>query len=287
MRIVADESLKGFRADIVAAKALPNLSRSYIKNLFIGGQILVSGQAAKSGHKLRPGDVIEIDYDPVSSQKIEDIDLPILYQDDDVLVINKPAGVISHSRGRYWYEPSVASFIRQVTNQAGERAGIVHRLDRATSGVMVCAKTESALSFLQKQFAARKVIKTYRAIISGRITEPEAIIDMPIERSPKQPQTFRVGANGKPAQTKYRVISEFDSYQKLELEPLTGRTHQLRVHLKQLGHPIVGDNLYAGEVYKRLLLHAQKISFVLPSGKNKSFNAPEPEEFKLFEALHV
>ena len=214
-----------------------------------------------------------------SIEKIEDIELPILYEDDDLLVINKPAGVISHSRGKYWNEPSVASFIRQIAPQEGERAGIVHRLDRATSGVMLCTKNAKTMAYMQKQFAERSVKKVYRAIVSGHMKPGQAIVDMPIERNPKAPATFRVGPNGKPAQTAYKVLRSSDKYDEVMLEPATGRTHQLRVHLKHQGHPIVGDALYGGPVAERLYLHAYKLTVKLPNGKQHTFTAELPPEF--------
>jgi 23S rRNA pseudouridine1911/1915/1917 synthase len=282
-----DQEQEHKRADIVAAELLPKLSRAYVKTLFTNGHITVNAAPAKPGQKLRAGNIMTITFDPSTMQQIENIELPIIYEDKDVIVIDKPTGVISHSRGRYWYEPSVASFVRQITGQEGERSGIVHRLDRDTSGVMICAKNAEALSILQKQFSSRKVHKTYRAIVSGHVAQEHAIIDMPIERNPKKPQTFRVGANGKQAQTEYQVIMTLNSHDKLELKPLTGRTHQLRVHLRQLGHPIVGDSLYGIEAAERLFLHAYSIELTLPNGQRASFMAEEPKAFREFEVAHA
>lgn len=269
------------RLDIFLANLYPVISRSFLQKLCSSDQVLVNDVPEKSGFKLQNGDKVTILYDMASIGEIEDIELPIVFQNDDVIVINKPAGVISHARGRYWNEPSVASFIRQITGQDGERAGIVHRLDRATSGIMVCAKNQSAMAYLQKQFADRKVIKRYVAIIEGHMKPSKAIIDMPIERNPKAPSTFRVGPNGKTAQTEYSVLKSSNNYEMLELIPKTGRTHQLRVHLKQSGHPIVGDSLYGGIEKPRLYLHAHTIELNLPGDKITVFTAPVPEEFNL------
>jgi 23S rRNA pseudouridine1911/1915/1917 synthase len=273
------EGEKKHRLDVFLAESYPDLSRSFLQRLCANDQVTVNGQAQRSGYKITPGDTVEVLYDMASIEKIEDIDLPILYQDDDVIVINKPSGVISHARGRFWNEPSVASFVRQLTDQQGERAGIVHRLDRPTSGVMICAKTASAMKFIQKQFADRSVAKTYQAVVSGEVSPEEAIIDMPIERNPKAPATFRTGANGKSAQTQYKVLDQNEAYTLLQLMPKTGRTHQLRVHVAHIKHPIVGDVLYGGEKYERLLLHATSLSLMLPDGTKKTFVAPVPEEF--------
>lgn len=279
LRLTIDETTKSKRFDVVATQMLPMLSRAYVHVLIEGKRILLNGEQEKPGYKLRSGDVITTDFDPKEIDQIADIDLPVLYEDDNVLVINKPEGVISHSRGRYWNEPSVASFVRQKTGQEGERSGIVHRLDRATSGVMICAKNAEAMSFLQKQFSERKVKKTYMAIVKGHMKLTKAIIDMPIERNPKAPATFRVGANGKPSQTKYAVIEQRQGYDVVKLEPLTGRTHQLRVHLTHQKHPIVGDTLYDGEPADRLFLHAFSLEITLPNGERRTFDAPLPSAF--------
>lgn len=269
------------RLDVYLAELYPDVSRSFLQKLCNTEQVLVNEMPEKSGFKLRPTDVVRVIYDMEAIEKIEDIDLPIIYEDKNVIVINKPAGVISHSRGKYWNEPSVASFIRQVTKQTEERAGIVHRLDRATSGVMICAKNAETMQYLQKQFADRSTKKVYVAIVKGHLTPTEAIIDMPIERNPKAPSTFRVGVNGKPAQTMYKVINSTESYDEVRLEPATGRTHQLRVHLKHQGHPILGDKLYEGQEEDRLYLHALELSINLPDDIKHTFTASLPDSFKL------
>ncbi len=157
----------------------------------------------------------------------------------------------------------------------------MHRLDRATSGIIIGAKNQRALSLLQKQFAQRAAKKTYVTIVEGHLKQPEALIDMPIERNPKAPATFRVGANGKPSKTHYKVIQEGPKTSLLELKPETGRTHQLRVHLAKLGHPIVGDPLYGhGSYGDRLFLHALSLEITLPNGQRQTFTAPLPTEFQ-------
>jgi 23S rRNA pseudouridine1911/1915/1917 synthase len=277
-KFVADIETR-VRLDSFLASKFPAISRSFLQKLCSSNQVTVNGTAEKGGFKLKNGDKVAILYDMASIEEIEDISLPIIFQNDDVLVINKPAGVISHARGRFWNEPSVASFVRQITGQDGERAGIVHRLDRATSGVMICAKTQAALSHLQKQFAERRPVKTYIAVVQGHLKPERAVIDMPIERNPKAPSTFRVGANGKAAQTEYRVTESTKHLDMVELMPKTGRTHQLRVHLKYTGHPIVGDTLYGGLKQDRLFLHAHSLELSLPGGEHAIFSAPVPDEF--------
>lgn len=278
--ITITEELVGKRTDKVIADYFPSYPRTALHKLFASEHVELNGKATKPGIKVRLNDTLRVDLSPLDI-KIADIDLPVLYEDDDVLVVNKPSGVISHARGRYFDEPSVASFVRQkVANLTGERSGIVHRLDRATSGVMICAKNTEALSWLQKQFSDRKVQKTYVAVVFGALPTEEGMIDMPIARNPARPVTFHVHESGKPSVTNYSVIGRENGYSLVELKPVTGRTHQLRVHLSQLGHPIVGDELYHGEEASRLMLHARSLHITLPSQKTVIFEAPLPEEFK-------
>lgn len=277
--VQADEA--GMRLDQFVAAQLTDVSRAHIQKLLAEGKIAVNGETKKAGYKLKDHDVLEVTYD-VASNTIADIDLPILYEDDDCIVINKPEGVLTHALSVHGDEPSVASFIRtKVKGIDGERAGIVHRLDRATSGVIIGAKSQAALSWLQKQFAQRKVKKTYIAVVEGAPKQIEATIDMPIQRNPKAPATFRVGANGKSAVTYYRVLAEGPKYSLVQMQPQTGRTHQLRVHMQKIGHPIVGDPLYGkGTFGDRLFLHAESLEITLPNRERKTFHAPLPPEFK-------
>lgn len=277
--IKVSKELAGKRTDKLLAEQLPQFPRAALTKLFNKELVWLNDKLTKPGHKLREGDRLKVDLSPLDI-KIEDIELPIIFEDDQVLVVNKPSGVISHARGRYFDEPSVASFVRQKTGQPGERSGIVHRLDRATSGVMVTAKNYETLSFLQKQFSLRKVNKTYMAVIEGSMPTEEGVIDMPIGRNPKIPASFHVTENGKSALTRYSTISQQGGFSLLELRPETGRTHQLRVHLKQLKHPIVGDNLYSGKPANRLMLHAASLEITLLGGERKTFTAPLPDEFE-------
>lgn len=270
------------RLDQYIVKKFPGLSRAAAVRLIEDGKVTRNGKIAdKAGQKVIETDLVQIDYDPSVQPEIPEIDLPVLYEDRSCVVINKPLGVLSHSKGAFNPEATVATWLAgRIQGMSGERAGIVHRLDRATSGVMICAKTSKALSWLQKQFSERNVKKTYIAIVEGAPPKEQAVIDMPIERNPKKPQTFRVGANGKPSTTAYRIIRENKKYSLLELQPATGRTHQLRVHLSQIGHPILGDVLYGGDPADRLFLHAYKLEITLPSRERKVFEAPVPEVFE-------
>ena len=259
------------RLDQYVAERLPLLSRAFAAKLINDGFVTLNGKVCnKPGLKLRGGEVIVIDYDEHKLAIIPEIELPIVYEDDDCVAVVKPAGLLTHSKGVFNPEATVATWLRSRLNIPdmgqnleadttdisatvhNQRVGIVHRLDRATSGIMICAKNTEALSWLQKQFGQRKVKKTYIAIVKGSLKQPHALIDMAIERNPKHPQTFRVGINGKSAQTEYRVIETTTLYSLVELKPTTGRTHQLRVHLDEIGHPIVGDTLYNGVKADRL-----------------------------------
>ncbi len=269
----------GQRLDQHVAARLPQLSRAFVAKLIEQGKVHVNGQPSKPGYKLRDGDNVFVDYNEVG---VAEIELPVLFEDDNVVVINKPAGVLTHALGKHGNEASVASFLRsKVVGLDGDRAGIVHRLDRATSGVIIGAKNQETLSMLQKQFAMRKVKKTYMAVARGLPEPREAVIDMPIARNPKAPATFRVGANGKPSKTHYKVVEPGETYSLVELRPETGRTHQLRVHLAKVGHPIVGDPLYGGGKYgDQLFLHALSLEITIPGGERKTFVAPLPDIFR-------
>lgn len=269
------------RLDHYLSRLHPEISRGYLQKLVSEEQVLVNGEPQKVSYKLKPNDQVKILTDLTKLGKVPAIDLPIIFEDKDILVINKPAGILSHALSKFHNEASVASFLRQkLGGKAGDiRFGIVHRLDRATSGVMICAKNHPTMSFLQKQFSSHKVEKTYLAIVLGQPKLPEGIIDVPLERNPKMPAQFRPGSGGKSAQTVYKVIQTSEKYSLLELRPKTGRTHQLRVHLKHIGHSIIGDVLYGGEIADRLYLHAWKLSIATPEDNKANFEAPIPKEF--------
>jgi len=280
------------RLDVFIAKQVPELSRAFIHKLNEQGDITVNKKPGKPGYKLRIGDTVTLDYDLASIGQTPDISIPIIYEDEDCVVIDKPIGLLSHSKGAFNPEATVATWLAQKLSPGfledrdpadlNQRTGIVHRLDRATSGVMIGAKTPEALAWLQKQFSTRRVKKTYQAIVGGHLEPAAAMIDMPIERNPKKPQTFRVGTNGKSATTMYKTLSTNDRYSLLSLSPQTGRTHQLRVHLAHLGHPIVGDSFYGGEPADRLYLHASTLELTLPSHAHHSFTSSLPPSFKTF-----
>lgn len=285
MQYVIADHWTGKRLDTFLASSHPDFSRSFMQKLCDNGQVLVNGEISRPGYKLRAEDQITLDYDFETHNKVPEINLPVLYEDDDCIVINKPAGILTHSKGAFNPEGTVATFISpKLQHLGGERGGIVHRLDRATSGVIICAKHPAALGWLQKQFSQRKVKKTYQAVVKGVVQPSEAIIDMPIERNPKKPQSFRAGPGGKEAVTAYKLIKRQGEWSLLELKPLTGRTHQLRVHLHKIGHPIAGDILYGGPSAPRLMLHAVQLEITLPDRSRQIFHAPLPDAFQ--ELIH-
>lgn len=287
-RFVADSESVGQRADVFVADKFRDFTRSSLSSLFENKAISVNGQVAKAGQKLKEGDRVNVD-DKLLKAQPPAINLAVVYEDDDMIVINKPSGVLTHSKGALNLEGTVASFIKgKLTDSklTGNRAGIVHRLDRATSGLIIAAKNSKTLAYLQKQFSTRRVKKTYLAVVEGEPRPSEAIINAPIGRNPKKPQTFRVSSDGKPAQTEYRVVEPFlkkgRRFSLVELKPLSGRTHQLRIHMAYIGYPVAGDPIY-GHGGDQMLLHAEKLELALPNGKNQVFSVPPPKSFREFE----
>lgn len=287
------------RLDMRLIAMYPDLTRSVSARLIEQGKVTVNGKVIeKAGYKMKPGDEVVAEYNYELMTAIPSIEIPVLYEDDDCVVVEKPVGILSHSKGAFNPEATVASWLAEHLVKKGKtpnwileqdvekgspnnpRAGIVHRLDRATSGVMICAKTPAALVHLQKQFSQRKTKKKYMAIVSGHLNPQHAIIDMPVGRNPKKPKTFTVIADGKSAVTEYKVMRSDDKNDLVELKPVTGRTHQLRVHLHNQGHPIIGDTFYDGKPADRLFLHALSLEVTVPSGERKVFETKLPPEFE-------
>lgn len=276
--LFAVKSLKK-RLDTILAERYPDISRSTWQKHIKAGHVSVNGEVRQSPKQ----DVTEADSIAINIPDATDFsarELPILYLDDNVIVINKPVGVLAHAKGALNDEFTVAEFFRRYTTVGLDtnRPGIVHRLDRDTSGVMIGARNAEAASALQKQFADRKAKKTYLAIVDGRLKNATAKIDLPIGRNPSAPSTFRVEAGGKAATTNYSVLAEDNDHSLVSLQPHTGRTHQLRVHMRYLGAPILGDRVY-GKSADRLYLHALRLEITIPSGQRKEFSAPVPQEF--------
>ena len=266
--------LDTFLAGTFDASRSRSLWQKYVKS----GAVQVNGQVITSPKtEIETADEITVE---LPEQTADATDIPVLYEDEDIVVINKPAGVLTHAKGGISQEHTVADMLQSLTTFASDtnRAGIVHRLDRETSGVLVGARTPAAAEFLQKQFAQRTTKKTYIAIVEGVPKHTEALIDLPIGRSPAKPSTFRVDPKGKSAQTTYYVLDVQNGKSLVKLQPKTGRTHQLRVHMAHIGHPIVGDIVY-GKSAQRMFLHAYQLELTAPNGERMTFTAPIPEEF--------
>ena len=271
------------RLDIyLSTKFDTTISRSLWQKYIKAGYVSVNNKVATTP-KFEVDETDEIALN-LPEKEQTDVDLPILYEDDDVIVVNKPSGLLTHAKGGLSDEPTVAEIIRPKTSFATDtdRPGIVHRLDRDTSGLLIIAKNPESAAHLQRQFAERTAKKTYIAITDGKPKLNAAKIDLPIGRNPSAPSTFRIDPNGKPAQTVYCVLAENDAQSLVKLKPTTGRTHQLRVHLAHLNTPILGDRVYGKSSDCRMMLHAQKLEITLPSGERKVFEAVIPDEFKKF-----
>lgn len=270
------------RLDSYLAQYFPEHSRSAWQKYIAEGQVLVNDKVITSNKfLLGEDDAVTIKETSTSPEPIE---IPVIYEDENVLVLNKPVGVLTHAKGGITKDFTVADFVYPRTTFQNDktRPGIIHRLDRDTSGVMITAKNEQTAKLLLRQFAERKVKKTYYAIVEGTPKHQAAAINLPIERNPKKPSQFRVGATGKSAETTFKVIDSHGSYHLIELKPTTGRTHQLRVHLAHIGLPIVGDKIYSSTKAKRLFLHAAELEITIPTSDRRTFKAPLPSEFNAF-----
>jgi 23S rRNA pseudouridine1911/1915/1917 synthase len=286
----------GLRLDQFVAVAVPDLSRTEAQRLIKAGRVWVNQRPAKSAYHVSIGDRVQIAVPapPPRSVKPEVIPLHVLYEDADLVAVDKPAGMVVHPAHGNTSGTLVNAALsrwpemRRVTGE--ERAGIVHRLDKDTSGVIVLAKTPSALKSLQEQFKARSVRKRYLALVDGIPASSTGIISAPIGRDPHQRKRMAVTRSGRPSETRYRLIEDLKSHALLSVEPLTGRTHQIRVHLAWLGYPVTGDTLYGHRRptlnISRPFLHATELQVDSPStGARLCFVAPLPPELE--EVLSV
>ncbi|HIP92480.1 MAG TPA: RluA family pseudouridine synthase [Thermotoga sp.] len=294
---------EGWRLDIFVLEKAPNwVSRSMVQKAIKEGKILVNGKKKKPSYKVKKGETIQIDLPEKPSPitvKPEEIEIPVLYEDKDIIVVNKPPGMIvhpvpSHTSGTL--VNALLNICKDLQGIKGDlRPGIVHRLDKDTSGVMVVAKNDLAHMSLSKQFKERMVEKTYLAIVKGFLKNDEGIIDMPLARHPVNRVKMAVLTDGREAITFYKVLRRFkDIATFLLVNPKTGRTHQIRVHMKYIGHPILGDKIYGKHKQdemlgvKRQMLHALALSFYHPrKGDKMKFIAPIPDDFKeVLKKLH-
>ncbi len=267
------------RLDSRLAETHPETSRSTWQKHIKAGLVAVNGHITTSPkYDVGLSDTITVNLPDAPDHSQEE--LPIIHLDDDVIVINKPVGVLTHAKGALSEEFTVADFFRRYTVVGLEtnRPGIIHRLDRDTSGVLIGARTNTAAKLLARQFADRKTKKTYVAVLAGHLKEKEATIELPIDRNPSAPSTFRVAAGGRMAVTHYKVLAENKTESLVELRPVTGRTHQLRVHMAYLGAPIKGDRVY-GQSSDRLYLHARSLEITIPTSDRRVFEAPLPDHF--------
>lgn len=276
---------EGFRLDQILAARFQNVrSRSYFEKLIEQEKVLVNGASVKKRTKLQPGDEVEIFFvlTPEIQLKPENIPLEILYEDDDVLAVNKPAGMVVHPAVGNWSGTFVNALLYHCNLQKDGtlRPGIVHRLDKETSGVLLAAKNTDAQTKLMESFQKRAVKKTYLAIVQGN--PGEGTINLPIGRHPVDRKKMAIVEGGREAITHFKTLATDGKFSLVEVDLETGRTHQIRVHFKERKTPIVGDPLYGrGEGAKRQMLHAWKLSFPHPkTGAHIVVTAPLPLDFQ-------
>lgn len=289
--VVKDNNQKK-RLDSYIVEELEDLSRTTVKRLIDEEKILVNGKKQKSSYKPEMGDVISIDMPEAREIKLEaqNIPVPVIYEDNDIIVVNKPKGMVVHPANGNPDGTLVNAILAMCKNSlsgiGGEiRPGIVHRLDKDTSGLLIVAKNDTAHIKMSKQIQDRKVTKKYIALVKGVIAENEATIDLPIARSTKDRKKMGVDPNGKNAITHFKVLKRYDKYTLLELKIDTGRTHQIRVHMSYIGHPIVGDSVYSNGKnefdIEGQMLHARYLEFKHPiTGEELKLEAPIPEYFE-------
>jgi 23S rRNA pseudouridine1911/1915/1917 synthase len=279
----------GLRLDKFIGDNCPELSRTHARELIDSGLVTVNGKIAKPSLKLAPGDKVDFTIPPEAPTGIEpeNIALDIIYEDADLLVIDKPAGMAVHPAPGNPTHTLANAVLHYLPNLAADpddlRPGIVHRLDKDTSGLIIVAKNRVAQANLSDQFKNRTVSKTYITLVKGRLTPEKGVIEADIGRDPKHRQKMAVVDSGRAARTDYKVLKYYGDYTLLEIHPETGRTHQIRVHLAAIGFPVVGDSTY-GFITPRLhrqFLHAARISFNLPSsGQKVEFSSPLPPDLE-------
>ncbi len=278
------------RLDQFLAKELPEYSRSRLQQLIRSGFVRLNKQTTRPRQIVRGGDKIHLIEPPLEKIEMrpEPIPLDVLFEDDDLIVINKPADLTVHPGAGQREHTLVNALLSHCTTLSGiggkERPGIVHRLDKETSGCLVVAKNDIAHRELSKQFAARTVEKIYLALVAGKLRKPTGVIEENIGRHPVQRKRMSVSSKrGRAAKTEYRVIRSSDQASLVECRLHSGRTHQIRVHLHHLGHPVLGDKIYAPRFAKnfhRQMLHAWKLGFRHPcTGEWRSFEASLPADF--------
>lgn len=290
--VIVNENDKGKRLDIYIAENFNELSRTMIKKLIESNNILVNDKSEKVSYKVQANDNIGIDVPEAKETKLkaQEIPLDIIYEDSDIIVVNKPKGMVVHPANGNPDGTLVNAILSICKNSlsgiGGElRPGIVHRLDKDTSGLIIVAKNDKAHINLSEQIKERNVKKTYIALVRGNVPEEEATINMPIGRSTKDRKKMAVTKNGKQAITHFKVLKRYSKYTLLEIKIETGRTHQIRVHMAEIGYPVVGDAVYSNGKnefgIEGQMLHAYKLEFMHPiTNKHMELTAPLPQYFE-------
>ena len=300
MRFETGPEDRGSRLDVFLTRFLNDLTRSQLQSLNRRGAILVDGQREKSGYRIRGGE--KIDVDPPAPEPLtieaENIPLDVLYEDPDLAIVDKPAGLVVHpgagNRRSTLAHALLARFPELSDAGGANRPGIVHRLDKWTSGLIVVAKNNPAHHELSKSFERRQVRKTYTALVHGRVRQTSGAVDLPIGRHPaaRTKMSARPG-RGREARSEYRLVQSFKGFSLLEVRIQTGRTHQIRVHLNAIGYPVVGDDVYGEKVdvafvrkwgsLGRYFLHASELEFPHPAtGTRITFQSSLPEDLMSF-----
>jgi len=277
----------GVRLDKYVCQKCSELSRTYIQKLITDGHITVNDRIAKAGLKLNIGDRLTVTISSAAPSPLspEAIPLNIIYEDDDLLVIDKPAGLAIHpapGHPSHTLVNAVLSYLPTLPDTDDSlRPGIVHRLDKDTSGVMLVAKNRQAQANLIDQFKTHSVVKVYLVLVKGYLTPESGVIEAPIGRDPRNRKRMAVATKGREARTQYNVVKYIGDYTLLEVRPETGRTHQIRVHLSAIGYPVVGDKVYGvkSAYLPRQFLHASRLGFKLPStGEYVEFTSDLPPD---------
>jgi 23S rRNA pseudouridine1911/1915/1917 synthase len=280
----------GIRLDKYLASTQDDLTRSHIRKLIDEGHVMLNGKPARAAAILKQGDRIALSLAPAGQVELipEDIDFEVIYQDALLAVINKPAGLTVYPApghaGHTLANALVKRFPALAAFGSSLRPGIVHRLDKDTSGLMVVAMDDGTRLYLTEQFKSRKVVKKYLALARGRLAPASGAIDAPIGRDPSDRKRMAVVSRGRPARTEYKVLEYLEAFTLLEVRISTGRTHQIRVHLSAIGHPIAGDFVYGtpSAVPPRQFLHACYLEFCLPGSAQPSvFTCPLPDDLRL------
>lgn len=282
---------EGIRLDLFVPKEVPEVSRSQVAQLIKEGKVKVNNKKAKPSYRLKEGETIIVEIPPPPTLELEPQDLPfsIVYEDSDLAIVDKPRGMVVHPAQGNWDQTLVNALLYRIQGLSsinGEmRPGIVHRLDKDTSGLLIVAKNDRAHRHLAEQIKRHQVVRKYMALVHGRIKENQGQVAAPIGRNPRDRKKMAVIAGGREAVTNYRVIRRFHDFTLVECSLETGRTHQIRVHMAYLGHPVAGDALY-GPRRKALdlkgqALHACLLSFKHPATEQiVTFTSPLPAYFE-------